>query len=58
MEEKEFYSVDELAEKLNVNPQVVRRQITEGTLKCHRFGKQIRISQADVDAFLQSTHRP
>ena len=51
-----FYSVSETAKLLKVNPKTVRRWIENGDLTEHRFGRQIRISDSDLVAFIRQ-HR-
>ena len=48
-----FYTIPETAEQLKVSPKTVRRWIERGALKSHRFGKQVRISDVDLSAFIQ-----
>jgi excisionase family DNA binding protein len=47
-----FYTVDQIAELLVVSPRSVRRWIAEGALSPHRFGRQVRISETDLRAFV------
>ncbi len=51
-----FYSVSETAKLLKVNPKTVRRWIEHGDLTVHRFGRQIRITEPDLVAFIRQ-HR-
>ncbi len=37
---------------LDVNPKTVRRWIATGLLPVHRLGRQIRISEPDLAAFI------
>jgi excisionase family DNA binding protein len=57
-----FYTVGELSDLLRLSSSQVYALIEEGRLKCHRFtrGKSggIRISQAQLDEFLQATSAP
>ena len=41
-------TIDETAEILNVSSRTVRRLIDSGTLPVHRFGRSMRISDADI----------
>lgn len=50
---KEFYTVRELAELLDINMQTVYRLVRRGELPCHSIGRAKRFSRADVEAFLQ-----
>lgn len=51
-----FYTVEHVAEALEVSLRTVRRWIALGLLRVHRFGRTVRISEADLSAFL-ATHR-
>ncbi|MPY75463.1 MAG: helix-turn-helix domain-containing protein [Alphaproteobacteria bacterium] len=48
-----FCTIPETAERLKVSPKTVRRWIEHGTLNVHRFGKQIRIAETDLLAFIE-----
>ncbi len=48
-----FYSVTETAKLLKVSPRTVRRWIENGDLTAHRFGRQIRITDADLVTLIQ-----
>jgi len=41
-------TIDETAEILNVSSRTVRRLIDSGALPVHRFGRSVRISDADI----------
>jgi excisionase family DNA binding protein len=47
-----FFTIDEVAESLNVSTRTVRRWIDSGELVTHHFGAAVRISEADLRAFL------
>ncbi len=49
---KEFYTAQELADKLRVNVMTIYRYIKAGKLKAHKPGKEFRITKADFEAFL------
>ena len=46
-------TVKEIATELRISIGAVYRLITTGQLQCHRFGKTIRISQQQLDEFLE-----
>jgi excisionase family DNA binding protein len=46
-------SVTAVAERLDLSTKTIRRCITAGTLPVHRLGRQLRVSEADLLAFLQ-----
>lgn len=45
-------SVSEIARKLNVNEQTIRRMILKGEIIAYRFGRQFRIKESDYDKFV------
>jgi excisionase family DNA binding protein len=45
-------TIDETAEIFSVSPRTVRRLIDSGALPVHRLGRLVRISDADIAAFL------
>jgi len=52
-----FFSVTETAASLKVSPKTVRRWIARGDLVTYRFGRQIRITEADLNAFVAGHRR-
>lgn len=58
MIEEKFYTVDEIAEILKVNPMTVYRWIKAGKLKSYKAGRNFRIKKGDLDKFLeQNRHK-
>ncbi len=51
-------TVDEAAEQLFMHPRTVRRLIAEKKLVAHRFGRALRVAQADLDAFVKGHREP
>ena len=47
-----FLSPDLVAEQLSLSTKTIRRWIDRGELHVHRLGRQIRISEDDLPAFL------
>jgi len=45
-------SIGSVAAILDVSPKTVRRRIDVGELPVHRFGRQLRISEADLALFI------
>lgn len=50
--EKEFYTAQELAEKLRVNIMTIYRYIKASKLKAHKIGKEFRIQKKEFNNFL------
>ena len=50
-----LYTVDQVAERLNLHAKTVRRYIRGGRLKAKRIGKEYRVTRADLDAFAGAT---
>ncbi len=53
-----LYTVDAVAEQLGVSTKTVRRWVTAGALPAHRLGRQLRISEADLAAFIARSRCP
>jgi excisionase family DNA binding protein len=51
-----FFTIDQVAEFLNLSSRSVRRLIDDGQLPVHRFGRAVRIAEADLRAFI-AIHR-
>jgi putative molybdopterin biosynthesis protein len=51
----EYLTPDEIAAELRISVETVRRACRSGQLKANRFGRQFRISRADLDAYLKSS---
>ncbi len=54
MGNKEFYTAEELAEKLRVNIMTIYRYIKAGRLKAYKLGKEFRIDQKEFSRFLEA----
>ena len=50
-----LYTVDQVAERLNLHAKTVRRYIREGRLKAKRIGKEYRVTRIDLDEFAGSS---
>jgi excisionase family DNA binding protein len=57
-QEGRFEGVEEVAERLLVDPQTVRRWIKSGNLKAYKPGREYRILSSDLDAFLEARSSP
>jgi excisionase family DNA binding protein len=45
---QEFYTVNELSEKLKYSRSTIYRWVEEGSISCHYFGRQVRFTEQDV----------
>ena len=52
--ENKFYTIDQVAEVLDIHHKTVRKFIKEGKLKANKVGKQWRISQIDLEVFTEN----
>ena len=52
---KDFYTAQDLADKLSVNIMTIYRYIKAKRLTAHKIGKEFRISRADFEKFLERT---
>ena len=52
MKIKEFYTAQELAEKLQVNIMTIYRYIKAKRLKAYKIGKEFRIDKAEFNRFM------
>lgn len=53
-ETKEFYTAQDLADKLAVNIMTIYRYIKAGKLKAYKIGKEFRIDKGEFDNFLNA----
>lgn len=51
----EFYTVEELADKLKVSEQTIRLWIREGRLEAYKFGRAHRVPAAALQRFLDES---
>ncbi len=49
---RDVYTVREVADRLGVHPETIRRLIHDGRIEAVRVGRVLRVAAADVDAFL------
>jgi excisionase family DNA binding protein len=47
-------TIGDVSDLLQVSRKTVRRWIVAGDLVAHRFGRQLRISEADLQTFIRS----
>jgi len=50
---KEFYTAQELADKLRVNVMTIYRYIDKGKLKAYKLGKEFRIDKDEFERVLK-----
>ncbi len=55
MQEKDFYTAKELADKLRVNVMTIYRYIDAGKLNAYKIGKEYRIDRTEFEGFLNKT---
>jgi excisionase family DNA binding protein len=48
-----FYTIAQVADLLAVSPRSVRRWVASEELLAHKFGRQVRISETDLRAFIE-----
>lgn len=59
MQDREFYTAQELADKLEVNIMTIYRYIEAGKLKAYKLGKEFRIDTKEFENFLKNhKHQP
>ena len=46
-------SIAQVADRLGLSPKTVRRRIVDDDLQVHRLGRSLRISEADLRAYLE-----
>lgn len=51
--EKEYYTAQELADKLRINIMTIYRYIKAGKLTAHKIGKEFRIDKKEFNNFLE-----
>lgn len=52
--EKDFYTLNEVADKVGLSYYTVHRHIKAGFLKVDKIGRSNRVSQENLDAYLKS----
>ncbi|MBD3282351.1 MAG: helix-turn-helix domain-containing protein [Candidatus Portnoybacteria bacterium] len=55
IKQKEFYLVEELANKLRVSNMTIYRYIKAGKIKAYKIGKEFRIDDKEFNKFLNRT---
>ncbi len=55
MQDNSMLSISEAAKRLNVSVDTVRRRLTAGELKGHKFGRAWRIQVSDLNAYIHAS---
>ena len=55
---REFYTVAQLADVLQVNEMTIYRMVKTGDLPCHLIGRIMRFRQDDIEDFLKHHRVP
>lgn len=53
--ESKFYTVNQIAKMFNMHPKTIRRYIQKGSLVAKKIGKEWRVLESDLKAFLDSS---
>ena len=53
MNEKKYYSTEEVSRMLGLHVNTIRRHVKEGRLKAYRFGRQWRFTEEDLQEYMQ-----
>ncbi len=51
--EQDFYTVEEVAEKLRLDITTIRKYIRQKKLPAYRFGREYRIKRQDYEKFVE-----
>lgn len=51
---KEYYTVEQISEILNIHPKTIQRYIREGKLRATKIGKSWRVTGHDLSTFTES----
>ena len=52
---EKYYSVDQIAEMIDIHPKTIQRYIREGRLKAQKIGKAWRVTGHDLSTFAEGT---
>lgn len=53
--DKDYHTVEQISEMLNIHPKTIQRYIREGKLRAIKVGKSWRVSRHDLRVFLESS---
>lgn len=51
---KEYYTVEQISEMLNIHPKTIQRYIRQGKLRATKVGKSWRVTGHDLSVFIES----
>jgi len=57
MAEEKFYTVDEVAQILKINPMTVYRRIKEKEIEIYKVGRVFRISESSLQNYLKKVKK-
>jgi excisionase family DNA binding protein len=55
---KDYYTVEQVSNTLNIHPKTIQRYIREGKLRATKIGKGWRITGHDLSTFIESNNYP
>ena len=55
---KDYYTVEQISDMLNIHPKTVQRYIREGRLRATKIGKSWRVAGHDLSVFMPSMMVP
>ncbi len=58
MVEEKFFTLAEVADRLKVNYRTVYRWVRSGDLSAIQFGREYRVTEADLQAFIEEHRTP
>ena len=58
IEQASLFTLAQVAKRLQVSTKTVRRWIENDDLIAHRLGRQLRISEGDLQAFIKARREP
>jgi putative molybdopterin biosynthesis protein len=57
MMQEEFYTVDELAQRLRVSRETIVNWLKKGVIASYKVGRQWRVSHTDFEQYMKSQRR-
>jgi excisionase family DNA binding protein len=52
--QKDYYTVEQISEMLDIHPKTIQRYIREGKLRATKIGKSWRVTGHDISVFMES----